>query len=51
MDRQRLKEKLQRVFMSWNYWELLKRVNDGKGVHDKLDDLPLTYTSVEVRVS
>ena len=49
MDRQRLKEKLQHVFMSWNYWELLKRMNDGGGVHDKLDQLPLTYSSVEVR--
>ena len=51
MDRQELKEKLQRVYMSWNYWDLLKRTNAGEGVHDTLRPLPLTYSSVDVRDS
>jgi hypothetical protein len=49
MDRQQLKEKLQRVYMSWNYWDLLKRTNAGEGVHDQLRPLPVTYSCVEVR--
>lgn len=48
MDQQMQREKLQREFMSWNYWDLLKRADTGGGVHDTLRQLPLTFTSAEV---
>ena len=48
MDQQTQREKLQREFMSWNYWDLLKRADTGGGVHDTLRQLPLTFASAEV---
>lgn len=42
-------EGFQRIFLSWNYWDLEERAASSGGVNEELEDLPQSFNSAEVR--
>ncbi len=42
-------EGFQRIFLSWNYWDLEERAASNGGVNADLEDLPQSFESAEVR--
>ncbi len=41
----------QRIFLSWNYWDLEERAASNGGVNQELENLPQSFDSVEVRTT
>ena len=42
-------EGFQRIFLSWNYWDLEERAASNGGVNEELEDLPESFDSAEVK--
>ncbi|CAL8467911.1 g7449 [Coccomyxa elongata] len=40
-------EGFQRIFLSWNYWDLEERAASNGGVNEELEDLPQSFESAE----
>ncbi len=38
-----------RILLSWDYYALCKRAEEGKGVYDTLRSVPNTFASIQVR--
>jgi hypothetical protein len=38
-----------RILLSWDYYALCKRAEEGKGVYDTLRRVPNTFASIQVR--
>lgn len=48
MDVSQAAQKLQRIVLSWDYWELNRRSQEGKGALDKLRAVPSTFKDIKV---
>ncbi len=42
-------QKLHKILLSWDYFDLWKKCEAGGGVHDELKPVPQTFSTVEVR--
>lgn len=41
-------QKLHKILLSWDYFDLWKKCEEGGGVHDELKPVPQTFNTVEV---
>jgi hypothetical protein len=42
-------DRFHRILLSWDYYALCKRAEEGKGVYDTLRSVPNTFASIQVR--
>lgn len=41
-------QRFHRILLSWDYFDLCQRAEEGKGVYDTLQPVPNTFTSIQV---
>jgi hypothetical protein len=49
MDAAGATSRFHRILLSWDYFELSARADEGKGVYDVLKPVPNTFSSIQVR--
>jgi hypothetical protein len=48
MDVSGVTHRFHRILLSWDYFALCKRADEGKGVYDTLRAVPNTFSSIQV---